>query len=256
MALTEHPIFSHLRGKTALVTGSNGPVGAALCKSLLASGVTVWGTDVDLRPPVEIAAYHPADLSSRKGITSLMGWIEQLDGEASLLVNNAALTPEGLGQLDLSEDDLVGFERIMRVNVSVPYLLTNHLIRVRRFTPDAAVVNIGSIYGVVSPKWKMYEGTQSSGSVAYSVSKAAVIHLTRAHASRYATQLRINSISPGGIERSQDDKFIARYSESTPSEKMLTEADVVHSIAFLSNPTSNAGIRGHNLLVDDGYTVW
>jgi NAD(P)-dependent dehydrogenase (short-subunit alcohol dehydrogenase family) len=121
-------------------------------------------------------------------------------------------------------------------------------------TKDAAIVNIGSTYGVVAPDWGLYEGTEIGSPAAYSVSKAGLIHLTKWLATTLAPAIRVNCVSPGGISRNQPEAFVRRYSSRTPLGKMGTENDVASAACFLASPQASY-ITGQNLVVDGGYTL-
>jgi NAD(P)-dependent dehydrogenase (short-subunit alcohol dehydrogenase family) len=116
----------------------------------------------------------------------------------------------------------------------------------------ANVINIASIYGHYSPDWTLYEGTNMGNPAAYAASKGGLIQLTRWLASTLAPEIRVNSVSPGGILRDQPESFIARYEKKVLLERMATEEDFIGALAYLASDSS-AYMTGQNLLIDGGW---
>jgi NAD(P)-dependent dehydrogenase (short-subunit alcohol dehydrogenase family) len=90
---------------------------------------------------------------------------------------------------------------------------------------------------------------------AYAASKAALIQLTTWLATTLTPAIRCNSVSPGGLSRSQPSKFVARYEERTPMGRMGSENDIVGAIVYLLSDASSY-VTGQNILVDGGYSSW
>ena len=90
---------------------------------------------------------------------------------------------------------------------------------------------------------------------AYAASKGGLIQLTRYFATLFAPAVRVNSVSPGGVERGQPELFRQRYNARTPLGRMATEEDMKGVIAFLASDLS-AYVTGQNIAVDGGWTAW
>ena len=118
-----------------------------------------------------------------------------------------------------------------------------------------SLVNIASIYGVVSPRFEIYKNTKMTTPIEYAISKSATIHLNK-YVSRFIndSRFRVNSISPGGIFDFQDENFLSAYKEQTLGCGMLNEADVTGAVLFLLSDRSTF-ITGQNLIIDDGFTL-
>ena len=120
---------------------------------------------------------------------------------------------------------------------------------------NAQIINLGSIYGVVSGDPRIYPDGKVTSDV-YAASKAAIIQLTKyyaVHLSKY--KIRVNCVSPGGIFNNQNKVLIKNYNKKVPIKRMAVVEEIVASINFLLNDDCTY-INGHNLIVDGGFTSW
>ena len=126
----------------------------------------------------------------------------------------------------------------------------------KRRKTGGRMINIASIYGIVSSDPRIYTGSQRRNSEVYSASKAAVIAMTKYLAVHLAPHhIRVNAISPGGIYRNHDKDFLNRYSNRTPMNRMGEEDEINDSVLYLASKASSY-VAGHNLVVDGGLTAW
>ena len=114
---------------------------------------------------------------------------------------------------------------------------------------------MASIYGLVGPDLRLYEGTAMGNPAAYAASKAGIVQFTRWLATTLAPSVRANAITPGGIERGQAQSFHERYCQRTPLGRMATEDDFRGAIAYLASDASSY-MTGQNLVIDGGWTAW
>ena len=118
------------------------------------------------------------------------------------------------------------------------------------------IINIGSIYGVVSSNPNIYGLSGRNNSEIYSISKAGVIMLTKYLAAHYAdSNIQINAISPGGIYRNQTGDFVSNYSSITPCKRLAKDIDFLPAFDFLISDKNNY-TNGQNIIVDGGFTSW
>jgi NAD(P)-dependent dehydrogenase (short-subunit alcohol dehydrogenase family) len=117
------------------------------------------------------------------------------------------------------------------------------------------VINIGSTYGMVGPDLRLYQDTDMGNPAGYAASKGGIIQITRWLATALAPDVRVNSISPGGVWRDQPENFHKEYISRTPMGRMAVEEDLKGAVAYLASDLS-AYVTGHNLVVDGGWTAW
>jgi NAD(P)-dependent dehydrogenase (short-subunit alcohol dehydrogenase family) len=117
------------------------------------------------------------------------------------------------------------------------------------------IVNLSSIYGVVAPRFEIYEGTDMTMPVEYAAIKSGVIHLTRYMAAYLGPfGIRVNALSPGGIKADQPQRFQEQYRKETAGKGLLDASDLAGALVFLLSDASRH-ITGQNLIVDDGFTL-
>lgn len=245
--------------KRVLITGANGPLGASLVEEFLSENYAVIATDKD-RTSRNIATtkfeYITHDFS-----TDPMGkLIEELARHERLdcIINNAALTGTSTIQGWATEFNSQTVEAALQaflINTISPVFLIRDTKPLWSKSVRPAVVNIGSIYGQVSPNFKLYENTDMRFPVFYSASKAALDSMTKFLTSYFSPHLRVNTVSPGGIARGQPSDFIKRYVKTVPLNRMATEADVSKLVSFLCSDESSY-INGQNIVVDGGKLSW
>lgn len=267
-----------LSGRTALVTGGGGLLGAKFVEALAAAGATVFS--IDISEPVlqaRIAGYddeirarvHPVcvDITDEPAIEAAVLAIRDRAGIPAILVNSAAVDPkfEPRGPGDppsgsFTSYPLDAWKRSLDVNLTGTFLITRAVCRLMEETGQGSIVNISSTYGVVGPDQRIYAddatGEQSFFKpVDYSTTKAGMLGFTRAVAAYYAgTQIRVNALTPGGTYNNNPDGFVHRYASRTILRRMAAPDDYVGAIIFLCSDASNY-MTGGNLVVDGGWTA-
>jgi NAD(P)-dependent dehydrogenase (short-subunit alcohol dehydrogenase family) len=117
------------------------------------------------------------------------------------------------------------------------------------------LIHISSIQGVAAPKFEHYDGTDMVSPIEYSAIKAGIISITRYLAKYCKNQnIRVNSISPGGILDKQPESFLKKYKSSCQSKGMLDASDIIGALIFLLSNQSKY-VNGQNIIVDDGWSL-
>ena len=242
-----------LSGRRALVAGGAGHLGRACVDALAELGAEV--AVVDVEPEGDAIRADLADeREARRAVHEAAGRLGGLD----VLVHCAAL----VGQDELpgwsvpfAEQTVEAWDAALRVNLTSAFVLVHEAREQLAASGHGSVILFGSIYGVVGPDAALYEGTTMANPTAYGASKGGLLQLVRYLATTLAPRVRVNAISPGGVERGQPATFVERYTARTPLGRMATEEDVKGAVAFLASDLS-AYVTGHNLVVDGGWTAW
>jgi NAD(P)-dependent dehydrogenase (short-subunit alcohol dehydrogenase family) len=147
------------------------------------------------------------------------------------------------------------FNSSLKTNVSGIFSITKLFYQLLKKSNKPQIINLGSIYGMVSGDPNIYPNSKVTSDV-YAASKAAIIQLTKyyaVHLSKY--NIRVNCISPGGIFNYQNKKFIKKYIKKVPMKRMANVEEIVEVVKFLLNDKCKY-INGHNLVIDGGFTSW
>jgi len=120
-------------------------------------------------------------------------------------------------------------------------------------TKTGSIVNFSSTYGIVSPMPDMYNGSHKD--IAYGVSKAGVINLTKYLAAHLAPDIRVNCIVPGGVLFNQKKDFIKKYSNKTPMKRMMKKNELNGILDYICS-NSSSYMTGSIIVLDGGYTIW
>lgn len=265
-----------LEGRVAVVTGAAGLLGRQHCHALARAGATVFATDLDAegcrRLADALSETHgrdargcAADITDPASVARLRDAVlDRCDG-VDVLVNNAALNEKvedpGTGSpLRFEDYPLDMWEAAVRVNLTGTFLCCQAFGAFMAENGRGSIVNIASTYGVVAPDQSLYrrpDGTQAFfKSAAYPTTKGAVIALTRYLAAYWGHRgVRVNALSPGGVEDGQDRGFVERYAERTPLGRMAAPTDYEGAVVFLASDASSY-VTGANLMVDGGWTAW
>jgi NAD(P)-dependent dehydrogenase (short-subunit alcohol dehydrogenase family) len=259
----------NLKGRVALVTGGGGHIGRALCHALaeLEAGVAVLDVDEGrcCRVAEELANGYSVqatplvvDLQQEEQTRATCETVLERLGRLDILVHCAAFVgTSGLAgwATDFASQSPAAWRQAVELNLTVPFVLTQACAPALQASGHGSVINIASIYGVVGPDLGLYEGTKLGNPAAYSASKGGLLQLTRWLATVLAPDVRVNAITPGGIERGQAEAFRTRYVARTPLGRLGTEEDLKGAVAYLASDLS-AYVTGQNLIVDGGWTAW
>ena len=251
-----------LENKIALVTGALGQLGRNFCKALAREGATVWVSDLNLDKCRELADTLPTqtkhqsvvlDVSDPLSVQEAFSMIKCVSGALDIIINNA-----GIQVFDsFKERPFDEFMDVMRVNAGGTFLCIQSASKMMsERNRGGSIINIASIYGMISGDPRIYADCARNTSECYGASKAAVIHMTRYFAIHLAEYgIRVNCISPGGVSNNQGEEFVKNYSFRTPMGRMAKETEVAGTAVFLASDEASY-ITGQNIAVDGGWTSW
>ncbi|OEE77119.1 oxidoreductase [Vibrio ordalii] len=253
-----------LDNKTVLVAGAGGLLGTRLVPALLKQGAKVIAADIHLEAMrerlhslginVQNANLSCCELDVTKEV-SVKSFFAQQNQRIDGAVNSTYPRNKTYGKhfFDVS---LESFNENLSLHLGSAFLFTQQCAAYfKQQQQPFSLVNLSSIYGVVAPKFEIYNNTPMTMPVEYAAIKAAIQHLNKYVVSYVNdSRFRINCVSPGGIFDRQPEAFLEAYKEKTHGAGMLDVEEVVGSVLFLLSEQSRY-VTGQNIIVDDGFSL-
>ncbi len=255
-----------LKGKVAIVTGGAGHLGTAMSEALAEAGASVVIASRDIKSCMLLAdrlskrckvkaAGMALDMRSMDSIKQCMRQAQRQMGAIDILVNNAAFSKQG-HITEISEDDwMEGIEG----TVNSVFRCTQAVLPYMKAQKHGVIINIASMYGVISPDPRIYGNSGYDNPPNYGAGKAAILQFTRYAACHLATGgIRVNSITPGTFpspEVQRNKTFLANLKNKVPLGRVGKPDDLKGAVVFLASDASSY-VTGTNLIVDGGWTAW
>jgi NAD(P)-dependent dehydrogenase (short-subunit alcohol dehydrogenase family) len=262
--MTADPLFD-VSGRIAVVTGGMGQLGSVYAAGLAERGMRVAVLDVATGDAPDGARAFEVDVTDRVAIEEAAREIEADWGVPHVLINNAGLDSppdapvEEVGPFEDYPE--ASFDAVMDVNVKGTLLCCQVLGSAMAREGRGSIVNISSVYGLLSPVQELYAFRHERGEtfvkpVAYSVSKSAILNLTRYLATYWAKSgVRVNTLTLAGVWNDQPAEFLEAYSARVPLGRMLDAEEALGAVVFLASDASSY-VTGANLVVDGGWSAW
>ncbi len=258
-----------LDGRRALIVGGGGHIGRAAAEALAELGALIALSDrdeagmaralEDSRVAGACVARLPVDLRDDAATRAMTRDAIAALGGLDVIVHTAAFVNQANTQgyaAPFADQRIDPWREALEINLTSAFSIVQEAAPSLAEGGAGSVVLFGSIYGLGGPDARLYEGMEGVGNAAaYAASKGGILQLTRWLATSLAPDVRVNAISPGGIERGQGDAFVARYAARTPMRRMGHEEDLKGAVAYLAGDLSRY-VTGHNLVVDGGWTAW
>jgi NAD(P)-dependent dehydrogenase (short-subunit alcohol dehydrogenase family) len=257
---------SSLSGRVVIVTGACGFLGKEQCDAFAELGGHVIVADLDQGRCDEVASdvqgrrdieclAVATDVTDKASVHWMIARVLSTFGRVDVLVNNAQLQLPSywVGFEELPLDD---WRRILDVNLTGTFLCCQAVGTHMREERRGSIINLGSIYGVIGPDFRIYEGTPFTTAAVYSASKAGIYGLTRYLATYYGPHnVRVNAVTPGGIFNGHEDPFLSAYNARVPMRRMGEAWELRGVMQFLASDASTY-VTGQNIPVDGGRTTW
>lgn len=259
----------NLDGKVAVVTGGLGLLGSSFSKAIRNYGAKVAVLDIredDGKFNDPFIKTYKTDILDRESLKNSLEKVCDDFGTPEILVNCAAIdfppsyTASSTGGLLETSELEKSWDKTMEVNVKGMLLCSQVVSGFMAKNKKGSIINIASIYGIVSPDQKIYLKKDAKQRfikpISYCVSKSAILNMTRYLSTYFAeSNIRVNTVTFGGVFNNQDPEFVKNYSSKVPLGRMANKEEYEGVIIFLASDASSY-VTGSNLVVDGGYTAW
>jgi NAD(P)-dependent dehydrogenase (short-subunit alcohol dehydrogenase family) len=255
-----------LKDKVIIITGGAGLIGKELVKAVVENKGTAVIADIDLNKAEQTknqlskmfksscVDFVSLDITSKDSTKECLSYVHSKYKKIDALVNNAYPRNKSYGK-HFFEVDYEDFVDNVGMNLG-GYFLSSQIFG--KFFQDQGhgnIVNISSIYGLIAPKFEIYENTDMTVPIEYSAIKSGLINLTKYMAKYFKDSgIRVNAISPGGILDKQPEEFIKNYNSYCLSKGMLNANDLNGTLVYLLSDLSSF-VNGQNIIVDDGFVL-
>jgi len=255
-----------LENKVVVITGGSGLIGQEFVKAVIEkNGIAViadlnekTGNKAKEELSKELNSdnivFFKLDITSKKSLDECIDYIGKKYNRIDALVNNAYPRNKNYARhfFDVDYEDFV---ENTGLNLGGYFISSQRFARYFQKQGYGNIINISSIYGVIAPKFEIYDGTSMTTPVEYAAIKSGLIHLTKYMAKYFKGMgIRVNAISPGGILDAQPKEFLDRYNQQCSTKGMLDAKDLNGVLIFLLSDMSSY-INGQNCVVDDGFSL-
>jgi NAD(P)-dependent dehydrogenase (short-subunit alcohol dehydrogenase family) len=250
-----------------IITGGAGLLGRAFSEACAEAGYSVVIADINADIGKNVTdeiirktknprvRFHLCDITNSTDVEVLLHYCKQEFGSVRALVNNAYPRNKNYGNKfeDVTYED---FCENVNMHLGGYFNITKGVAREMVAQKSGIIINMSSIYGFAAPRFEIYAGSPMTMPVEYAAIKGGIINLTKYLAS-YLGQynIRVNSISPGGIENGQPQQFVEKYSEQVLLNRGMAHSDDITGVLLFLLSDQSKYITGQNLVVDGGWSL-
>ena len=271
----------NLTGRSALITGAAGLLGAEHAAGLLETGCRVILTDINYKGleclekklkqkfPEENVIIKKMDVTDLKSIKEVSNALKMSKIKIKILINNAAIDPKVLNSTEnleisrIENFDLKQWSLELDVGLKGPFLCSQVFgSDMAKNNTGGVIVNVASDLSIFSPDQRLYkikgvpDDMQPVKPVTYSVIKHGLVGLTKYLATYWADKgVRCNALSPGGVLNGQNDDFVNKLNSLVPLGRMAKKNEYRAAIQFLCSDASSY-MNGQNIVIDGGRSIW
>ncbi len=255
-----------LENRVVVVTGGAGLLGQAFIEAVVRQNGIAIIADINDEIGEEVKKmlskkldsqkidFVKLDITSKESLNKCIKKIDKKYDRIDALVNNAYPRNKNYGKnfFDVAYNDFV---ENVGLNLGGYFTASQQFANYFSVKGHGNIINISSIYGVMAPRFEIYEETKMSMPVEYAAIKSGLIHLTK-YMAKYlkGTNIRVNTLSPGGILNNQPKEFLDKYNSYASSKGMLEGNDLSGTLVYLLSDMSKY-VNGQNIIVDDGWTL-
>ena len=255
-----------LISKVIVVTGGAGLIGKEFIKAIVENkGIAIIAdineelgnkAKIDLSKELDTANidFVKLDITSTDSLQECIDYLDEKYGKIDALVNNAYPRNKNYGKhfFDVKYQDFV---ENTGLNLGGYFTTSQQFALYFQKQGHGNIVNISSIYGVVAPKFEIYDNTQMTMPVEYAAIKSGLIHLTKYMAKYFkGMNIKVNALSPGGIFDNQPEPFLEAYKKQCSNKGMLDKSDLKGTLVYLLSDMSRY-VNGQNIVIDDGFSL-
>ena len=241
-----------IKDKVIVVTGGNGLLGKQMVSTFREQGAIVIAADIyfETLGADDIIIDISDEYSVKNGVAAIVEKYNRIDG----WVNNAYPRTKDWGA-KFENIQLESWHKNVDMHLNGYFSCCQLALAQMKNQGSGSLINMSSIYGLVGPDFTIYEGTDMTMAGAYSAIKGGLNNLTRYLASYFGKyQVRINTVSPGGIFDNQPESFVNNYNKKVPMKRMGDPKDIVSAVHYLLSDEASY-VTGHNLVIDGGWTA-
>lgn len=255
-----------LKDKVVVITGGAGLIGKEFVKAVIENGGIAIIADINEQIGEEVKEniskelntsnidFIKLDITSKESLNNCLNYLDKKYKRIDALVNNAYPRNKNYGRhfFDVEYSDFV---ENLGLNLGGYFTASQQFANYFENQGNGNIVNISSIYGVVAPKFEVYDNTSMTMPVEYAAIKSGLIHLTKYMAKYFkGMNIKVNALSPGGIFDRQPEAFLAKYKEQCLNKGMLDKGDMKGTLVYLLSDMSQY-VNGQNIVVDDGFSL-
>jgi NAD(P)-dependent dehydrogenase (short-subunit alcohol dehydrogenase family) len=254
-----------LKNKVVVVTGGAGVIGRCFVRGIAEKGGIAVAADIDFAA-AQCLASEPGqdcpgrieaaklDITSKDSICGLIADTQKRHGRIDAVINNAYPRNKNYGR-KLEDVTYADFCENVDMHLGGYFLVAQQFCLAFKAQGGGNLINMSSIYGTMTPRFEVYDGTPMTMPVEYAAIKSAIVQLTRYFAQYFkGAGIRVNSLSPGGIFAGQPAAFLDAYNGHCASKGMLDSLDVLGALLFLLSDEARY-ITGQNFVIDDGFSL-
>lgn len=255
-----------LKDKVIVITGGAGLIGKEFVKAVVENhGIAIIADineELGLKVKEDLSKelntqdidFIKLDITSKVSLNNCIDFLNDKYQRIDALVNNAYPRNKNYGRhfFDVEYEDFI---QNLGLNLGGYFTASQQFSQYFKKQGYGNIINISSIYGVVAPKFEVYDNTPMTMPVEYAAIKSGLIHLTKYMAKYFkGANIKVNTLSPGGIFDSQPEAFLEKYREQCLNKGMLDKSDLKGTLVYLLSDMSRY-VNGQNIVVDDGFSL-
>jgi len=255
-----------LKDNVVVITGGAGLIGQEFIKAVIENnGIAIiadineeLGYKVKEELSIQLKTtridFVQLDITSKDSLKNCIDYLANKYKRIDALVNNAYPRNKNYGKnfFDVEYEDFI---ENLGLNLGGYFKTSQEFSKYFKEQGHGNIINISSIYGITAPKFEIYAGTKMTTPVEYAAIKSGIIHMTKYMAKYFkGMNIRVNTLSPGGIFDNQSDSFLKKYKDNCLNKGVLDKSDLKGTLVYLLSNMSKY-VNGQNIIVDDGFCL-